>query len=744
MAITRFHKPRDFTYFGVRRSCRGTPGWIARALMCALLVMARTTSLQAQSATGPAGPGSEATTKPAILSAAAVKGLSPEEIAASRTIRLRGAITYLANQPSILFLQDGTGGICVFGPREPTIRRALRPGVLIEVEGVVAGGQGGPYLTTRSREPLAITVLDESRAVEPAQSTVASLLALRSSGDLVEVQATCRSVRIESFGPNQDALIVSLADGGQRLELAYLNWNAATGNIPRNWVGAVLRVKGVFNSVIPDRQQIAAMRLLMSNIRDASIVRPATPADELPITPAAAVGTVPPDQARTRLQGVVTLAVAGKGMYVQDQSAGVWIDAPRSAPAPPRTGERVNVVGFPGRRDGAVQLEDAVWTSMGVAGLPPPPAVTAEQALSGDFNARHVQMDALVLEISRLAEGSTLVLQAGERVFLARLAGPADANQAVPAAENSWVRVAGVCVNNRAPVDVVTAATDVPTRPVSFHLMLAGPQAVSVIRAPNWWTLERVLVVIGVLLLAALAAIAWVIALRRRVTQQTAQIHRHIHQETLNEERMRIARELHDSLEQDLLGITMQLKATEKLLDRPDRARSSLQLASAMVRRSQAETHRAVWDLRERKVGQEGLVPTLRSALAGMTGGAGGAVSGGGPAIEVTVNGQERELPPQTENHLLRVALESVTNAFKHADASHVHVRVDFEPERVVLEVRDDGKGFDADHPPMPNSGHFGLFGMRERAAKLHGDLNITSRPGETRIHLVTPTNGKG
>ena len=89
------------------------------------------------------------------------------------------------------------------------------------------------------------------------------------------------------------------------------------------------------------------------------------------------------------------------------------------------------------------------------------------------------------------------------------------------------------------------------------------------------------------------------VALRRRVIHQTGLIRRHVARETLNEERMRIARELHDSLEQDLLGITMQLTATEKLLvGQSAKAHEALQLAAAMVRRSQAETHRTVWDLR--------------------------------------------------------------------------------------------------------------------------------------------------
>jgi signal transduction histidine kinase len=95
------------------------------------------------------------------------------------------------------------------------------------------------------------------------------------------------------------------------------------------------------------------------------------------------------------------------------------------------------------------------------------------------------------------------------------------------------------------------------------------------------------------------------------------------------------------------------------------------------------------------------------------------------------------------ENHLLRVALEAVTNAMKHAHASRIDVTLSFTPDQVEVNVTDNGRGFDADRPPPPSSGHFGLFGMKERAEKLGGQLTITSRPpgGGTEVRLVVPTN---
>jgi len=240
--------------------------------------------------------------------------------------------------------------------------------------------------------------------------------------------------------------------------------------------------------------------------------------------------------------------------------------------------------------------------------------------------------------------------------------------------------------------------------------------------------------VIGSLAALTCAAIVWAATLRRRVTQQTSQIREHLEREAVAEERLRIARELHDSVQQDLLGITMQIKATERLLEaEPLKARSALNLASAMVRRSQAETHRAVWDLRESAHQQTNLVSSLTEMLSGLC-------ADGSAKIELKCSGEPRAMPAVVEGQLLRVAQEAVTNALKHAEANRIEVELRFADERFTLIVRDDGRGFDADHPPSASSGHFGLFGMRERAIKLEADLRVTSQPGEgTAIQIDVP-----
>jgi signal transduction histidine kinase len=101
------------------------------------------------------------------------------------------------------------------------------------------------------------------------------------------------------------------------------------------------------------------------------------------------------------------------------------------------------------------------------------------------------------------------------------------------------------------------------------------------------------------------------------------------------------------------------------------------------------------------------------------------------------VEGDPRELPATTANHLLRIACEAVRNAVQHANAERIATRLAYNGEGVDLEIDDDGAGFPADQKPP--AGHFGLTGMRERANKIHADFSIQSSAdlgSNVRVHL--------
>ena len=187
-------------------------------------------------------------------------------------------------------------------------------------------------------------------------------------------------------------------------------------------------------------------------------------------------------------------------------------------------------------------------------------------------------------------------------------------------------------------------------------------------------------------------------------------------------ERNRLAREIHDTLAQGFTGILVQLDAAEDALDAaPGEAQDHLARARDLARVSLAEARRSVWALRPQVLEHRGLPEALADLTRRMT-------HGTPVRPDFHVRGTARALPPEVESNLLRIGLEALTNALKHAGASAVRIEADFEPGEVRLSVQDNGRGFDPHrHPP---GGGFGLTGMQERADSIGGRLQIISRPG--------------
>jgi len=190
------------------------------------------------------------------------------------------------------------------------------------------------------------------------------------------------------------------------------------------------------------------------------------------------------------------------------------------------------------------------------------------------------------------------------------------------------------------------------------------------------------------------------------------------------QERNRIAREIHDNLAQEILGISVQLEIVARMLTTtPDAARKHLDRARALVRSSVAEARRYVWDLRSQSLDERDLPAALAEMTRRLT-------AESGVQTQFSVGGTFRPLAPQVENNLLRIGQEAVGNAVRHAQAQTVSVSLDFGAREVRLEVKDDGRGFDAANYDGGKGGHFGLVGMRERAEQMGGSANVKSTPG--------------
>jgi signal transduction histidine kinase/ligand-binding sensor domain-containing protein len=202
-------------------------------------------------------------------------------------------------------------------------------------------------------------------------------------------------------------------------------------------------------------------------------------------------------------------------------------------------------------------------------------------------------------------------------------------------------------------------------------------------------------------------------------------------------ERNRIAREIHDNLAQEILGVSVQLEIVARLWNNSgETARAHLDRARMLVRGSIAEARRYVWDLRSQSLDDRDLPAALAETTRRLA-------AESNVQTQFEVSGTFRPLPSQVENNLLRIAQEAVNNAVRHARAGNIYVNLLFDASGVRLSVRDDGRGFDPGGQSGGRNGHFGILGMRERAEEMGGSLVVESAPGRgSEVSVSVPVEG--
>ena len=197
-------------------------------------------------------------------------------------------------------------------------------------------------------------------------------------------------------------------------------------------------------------------------------------------------------------------------------------------------------------------------------------------------------------------------------------------------------------------------------------------------------------------------------------------------------ERSRIAREIHDTLAQNFVGISIHLQIAEQLLAANDTAATSdqLQQTRALVQEGLNDARQSIWELRA-SVAQDSLPTRIARAAE--------RAARDGVTQQVKIGGIYRPLDPAIEKEVLRVAQEALANVTRHAQASVVAVELSYESDRLQLAIVDNGRGFDPDAVSATDD-HFGLQGMRERAAALAATLSVTSSSERgTSVRLIVP-----
>jgi signal transduction histidine kinase len=207
-------------------------------------------------------------------------------------------------------------------------------------------------------------------------------------------------------------------------------------------------------------------------------------------------------------------------------------------------------------------------------------------------------------------------------------------------------------------------------------------------------------------------------------------------------ERLRIARELHDTLLQSFQGAAFQFQAARKLLLRnADNAMVVVDEAIHAAEEGIAEGRAAIRDLRPEPAAQRSLSELLDAA--GRELATTHELNGQAPRYRVLVEGKPQDISPMFQDEVYRITREVIRNAFAHAAASRIEVEIRYDEDQLRLRVRDDGKGID---PKVleagGQSGHFGIPGMRERAQRIGAHLDFWSEMGAgAEVQLTVPAS---
>jgi signal transduction histidine kinase/ligand-binding sensor domain-containing protein len=194
-------------------------------------------------------------------------------------------------------------------------------------------------------------------------------------------------------------------------------------------------------------------------------------------------------------------------------------------------------------------------------------------------------------------------------------------------------------------------------------------------------------------------------------------------------ERVRLSRELHDTLLQSLVGVALEFDAVSKSIDSsPAAARARVIKIREQVEEYIREARRSIWSLRSPTLDTGDLIEALRDSAAR-------ALSGHDEvAFTFEQSGDRHRVPSTVEHQILRISQEALLNAVRHSGATAITMHLHFAPDALTLTVRDNGRGFDVSRSAEGTTDHYGLTTMRERAQQAGGQLTITSTPGHGTI----------
>ncbi len=613
-----------------------------------------------------------------------------------------------------LVVQEDEAAMLVSGGETRFFQNRLKVGEWVELGGTL---QPGKYLPVVS--PLVITELGWHSLPAPMTAPLGFPVPANRGGKWTELEGVVHSA-------NSNGMVSVMGTDG----LVYF-WigRTSSNDLPR-YVDAKLRARGVLLLNPPD----APVLLVPSRI----FVEVEEPAPEDPFeTVRHSIAEFGSDAMkssqlhRVQVAGEVTYRDA-HSFFLQDASGGICVQT--SDPPAVEVGQTIEVLAFPAMSGTTRILTEAVVRPSKLLLRIQPRELDLSEALSSKQNGTLVLVNATLLARGTNAGSQVLELQEQHRVFAASL--PAGLGCLPDLAPGSRLRVIGVSDNEP---DAFPLASEKPVRAqylASLNIRLRSPGDVTVLGGPPWWTWKRAAMLVVTLLVVIMGTLLWVHLLHRRLERQQAAQLAFSRQvlERLEDERRRIAVNLHDSLGQILLVIKNHaLLAIQRPPNEPG-LRQRLDQISDATSQAIEEVRQITHGLRPYQLDRLGLTQAIRASITR-------ASADSSISFASRVEDIDGLFDKDSEIHVYRIVQEAVTNVIKHSGATEAAVVIKKRTPVVSLSIRDNGRGFDTAEPSFePREPGYGLRGIAERVRILGGTLAIDSRPaGGTSLTVEVP-----
>lgn len=417
---------------------------------------------------------------------------------------------------------------------------------------------------------------------------------------------------------------------------------------------------------------------------------------------------------RVKVRGQIVYTDPNQVILMED-GAGLRIFPADKADVSP--GDLVEVAGYPYIGGAAPVLREAVLRKTGTAGLPPPKDLKESEFARDGLDSTRVRVEGRMLGWHIEQGLPVLEMQSGSHLYLARLASANDG-------EFSWR------IGSRLALAGVFAAQG-----KSFEVLLNSPADVMVLSQPSWWTLQRLLIVVGILIFVLMLAMVWITQLRRLVELRTAQLSDEIRERELEAERSRIARDLHDDLGSSLTEISVLASTGQHEHTRHSEGSTTLfQAISRKARYLISALDVIVWTIDP----EDNSLQSLADYLCAYTD---EYLSSTNLAcrFKVPVSFPAITLDGRVRHELLLTVKETLNNIVRHANATEVEFRMAAAGDRLDIVLIDNGKG-------MPDTaereGH-GLKNLFNRMKYIGGEYHVKpNAEGGTAAIISLPLAG--